>query len=205
MKYTLIIFLLLSTFFASVAQTPNLTDSLTIEQLCITADEQELFELLMEYRKKRKLPPIPLSRSLTYVAKIHAMDLHYNRPFRTRKCNMHSWSKSEAWTSCCYTADHRRAKYMWNKPSELTEYTSEGYEIAYGYGNRNDYLEHGLITPENAIAGWKSSQGHNYMIINRGEWKQLEWNAVGVAIYKDFALIWFGVEKDIAEKILVCD
>lgn len=94
---------------------------------------------------------------------------------------------------------------MWNKPSELTDYTGEGYEIAFGYGNRNDYLEHGLITAENAIEGWKSSQGHNYMMINRGEWKQLEWNAVGVAIYKDFALVWFGVEEDTAEAITICE
>ncbi|MBT8194952.1 MAG: CAP domain-containing protein [Bacteroidia bacterium] len=203
MKYILFAFIILCTCFYSNAQ--NLTDSLAIDELCITAEEQELYDLLMEYRKKRKLPPIPLSRSLTYVAKIHAMDLHYNRPFRTKKCNMHSWSKSDAWTSCCYTSDHRRAKYMWNKPDELTEYTSEGYEIAYGYGNRNDYLEHGLITAENALGGWKSSQGHNYMMINRGEWKKLEWNAIGIAIYKDFALVWFGVEIDEAEVIGICD
>ena len=168
-----ILFIVLFSISTSFAQNVLLTDSLQIEQICITQDEQKLYDLLMEYRKKRKLPPIALSRSLTYVAKVHAMDLHYNRPFKGRKCNMHSWSKNGNWTSCCYTADHRRAKYMWNKPAELTNYQSEGYEIAFGYGNRNEYLEHGLITPLNAIKGWKSSQGHNYMMINRGEWKKL--------------------------------
>ena len=82
----------------------------------LSEQEQELYNLIMEYRAQKKLPPIPLSKSLTFVARTHAKDLGDNRP-DIKKCNMHSWSKKGNWTSCCYTSDHKKAECMWNKPS----------------------------------------------------------------------------------------
>jgi len=201
-----IILILISIFIYNISfgQENNITQELQIESICLTLDENKLYNLIMEYRKKKRLPPITLSRSLTYVAKAHAMDLHINRPFKSKRCNMHSWSKNDIWTSCCYTSNHVQADCMWYKPRELTNYQSEGYEIAFGYGNRDDYLEHGEITPENALKGWKQSTGHNNTIVNKSQWKKIEWQAIGIAIYKDFALVWFGEELDEASLIQVC-
>jgi hypothetical protein len=40
----------------------------------LSASEQELYDIIMKYRKSRKLPTIPFSTSLTYVAQVHACD-----------------------------------------------------------------------------------------------------------------------------------
>ena len=147
---------------------------------------------MMAYRKKKGLPFIPLSKSLTYVAKAHVIDLSMNRPF-TKKCNMHSWSKNPNWTDCCYTPDHKKGSCMRNKPRELTIYTGNGYEIAFGFTNE----EYGgrTVTAELALSGWKSSKGHNAVILNKSAWKS-KWNAVGIGMYRDFAVVWFGNEAD---------
>lgn len=55
----------------------------------LSASEQELYDIIMKYRKSRKLPTIPLSESLTYVAQVHARDLVKNRPAHC-ECNLHS-------------------------------------------------------------------------------------------------------------------
>ena len=155
----------------------------------LSNQEQELYNLIMEYRAQKKLPPIPLSKSLTFVAQTHAKDLGDNRP-DVKKCNMHSWSKKGNWTSCCYTSDHKKAECMWNKPSELTSYKGAGFEISFG-----NFME--STTPIEALNGWKSSSGHNSVIINKGGWKNFEWKAIGIGIYKGYALIWFGAEEDL--------
>ena len=33
-------------------------------------------------------------------------------------------------------------------------------------------------------------------MINLGIWKNRTWNAVGVGIYKNYAVVWFGEESD---------
>lgn len=94
----------------------------------LTSEEMKLYNNIMEYRKEKKLPSIPLSKSLTFVAQTHVSDLVNNKP-DIGKCNSHSWSRKGNWTSCCYTPDHSRAECMWNKPSELTSYKGTGFEI----------------------------------------------------------------------------
>lgn len=91
----------------------------TPEEIYLFTDEKELYELLMEYRTAENLPPIPLSYSLTKVAKLHMQDLQENDPTDDR-CNMHSWSNNGSWKGCCYTSDHKNGKCMWRKPMELT-------------------------------------------------------------------------------------
>lgn len=152
-----------------------------------TMEEQHLYDLIMEYRKEKKLPLIPLSKSLNFVAKTHAKDLQNNQPNNGR-CNMHSWSKKGNWKACCYTDDHKKASCMWEKPSELTSYKSEGYEIAYFGTNQ--------IAPEEVLETWIKSKGHHQVIINQGIWKKTEWNAIGIAIYENYAVVWFGEEID---------
>ena len=96
----------------------------------LTKNEAELYELIMAYRKRKNLPKIPLSPSLTYVAQTHSKDLAENRP-DVGNCNAHSWSENGKWTSCCYTSDHSKASCMWEKPKELSNYKFPGFEYPY--------------------------------------------------------------------------
>lgn len=148
--------------------------------------EQELYQLIMAYRKEMGRSTIPLSSALTFVAQTHVKDLvHHNA--ETSNCNMHSWSSSGSWTPCCYTANHANAACMWSKPKELTSYNGNGYEISYHAS--------GTVTASEALARWKRSPGHNAVIINTGIWKE-KWRAIGVGIYQGYAVVWFGNEID---------
>ena len=153
----------------------------------LSNEETELYNIIMEYRSSKGLTKIPLSKSLTFVAQTHVKDLVKNKP-DVGNCNMHSWSNKGNWTPCCYTDDHARAKCMWNKPSELTSYKGNGYEIA--------HWNSGTATAEGALSGWKRSSGHNAVIINQGVWDSHPWKAIGIGIYKGFAVVWFGEERD---------
>lgn len=153
----------------------------------LSADEQRLYRLIMDYRSSEGLSPIPLSPNLSFVAKTHVRDLQAHPP--TGKCNFHSWSNNDPWSPCCYTGDHARAQCMWDKPRELTEYPGNGYEIA--------SWNSGQSTPETALSGWKGSPLHNAVIVNSGSWARIKWRAVGVGIYGSFAVVWFGEELDI--------
>jgi uncharacterized protein YkwD len=158
-------------------------------EACLTSEEELLYAMIMDYRKANKLPPIPISQKLTKVAKAHAMDLVSNYTFDpSNRCNPHSWSKKGAWSSCCYTSDHKAASCMWEKPNEIAGYASHGYEIAY-YSSAGANAKEGLD-------GWKVSPGHNPLLVNSGIWEQVEWKAIGIAIYKEYGLVWFGAAPD---------
>lgn len=156
---------------------------------CLSAEERKLYDLLMDYRKSKGLAPIPLSPRLTIVAQLHAKDLseHYTYD-PDSKCNPHSWSRKGKWSPCCYTNDHKQAKCMWDKPREITGYPGNGYEIAY-YSSAGANAEEG-------ITGWKASPGHNPVMINEGTWSRITWNAVGIGIYKEYGVVWFGEVMD---------
>ena len=154
----------------------------------LSTEEKKLYDMIMEYRKEKGLPNIPLSNSLTFVAQTHVKDLQTSGLVNST-CNMHSWSNNGHWTSCCYTDDHARASCMWHKPRELTSYKGYGYEISYGsYG--------ASVNAEGALKGWKESSGHNAVIINQGIWADNNWKAIGVGITKGYAVVWFGEELD---------
>jgi hypothetical protein len=182
MKYFL--FLLALPILFSMRMTPS-----PINQVCLQPEEKKLYDLIMEYRKEKNLESVPLSAKLTLVAQIHAKDLSENfKPFDSGKCNLHSWSKKGKWESCCYTDDHKKAECMWSKPKEIAGYESSGYEISYYSGSGANAVD--------GIAGWKESPGHNQVMINDGIWKQINWNAVGIGIYKEYGVVWFGTLKD---------
>jgi uncharacterized protein YkwD len=166
-------------------------------EVCVTAEEKKLYDLMMEYRKSKGLEPIPLSAKLTLVAQTHAKDLAVNYKFDPNdKCNPHSWSKKGKWSPCCYTSDHKQAKCMWDKPKEIAGYNSAGYEIAY-YSSRG-------ATAAEGLAGWQKSPAHNPLIINEGMWDKAHWKAVGVGFYKEYGIVWFGEAED-TSVILNCD
>lgn len=185
-----LIVLLFCAFYAILCFSRDEFDGSTLSE-----EEMKLYNLVMQYRASMGLYSIPLSKSLTYVAQVHVRDLdRYYSLDNNGICNMHSWSSNGNWSSCCYTSDHARATCMWNKPSELTSYRGRGYEIAYAsYGN---------ATADGALEGWKKSPKHHETIINQGIW-QSRWNAIGVGIYNNYAVIWFGREQD-TEPVIPC-
>jgi len=159
---------------------------------CINSQERSLYRLITEYRRKRGLPGIPLSESLSVVARAHVRDLdrHYSPGGR---CNLHSWSSEGNWSACCYTDDHRRAACMWDKPRELTSYKGDGYEIAF-FSNYNYPTSEGLVA--DALESWKKSPGHHDLIINHGKWATANWKAIGVGVYNGYVVVWFGEAAD---------
>ena len=130
--------------------------------------------LINKYRKEKKLPAIPLSKSLSYVARQHVKDLDINL-----KTMSHSWS------TCNYNhSDNKTFNCMWLKPSELTNYKSYGYECIFS-------ISDGGASAQEALNAWKKSINHNNVILNKSIWKSMNWNALGVGIYKNYAAIWF--------------
>ncbi len=150
--------------------------------------ENDLVDVINQYRIDNGLPAIPESESLNFVAEQHVYDLAENQPDKG-ECNMHSWSDKGSWTACCYTDDHAQAQCMWDKPRELTSYQGDGYEIA-SYSGEN-------ISGEEALSVWKTSEPHHDVILNKDIWEDMEWNAIGAATYKGYAVVWFGTEPDI--------
>lgn len=187
-------FAILFSFFLFTLQD---TRPLIYEEICLSEEENRLYQLIMDYRRSHNLPEIPISAKLSQVAQVHARDLADNYAFSPKgKCNPHSWSKKGKWTPCCYTSDHKEAKCMWNKPREIAGYPGSGYEIAY-YSSAGANAEEGL-------AGWKISPGHNPLLINSGMWSTMKWKAIGIGIYKEYGLVWFGAEED-EEAPVICN
>ena len=178
--------LLLSTFFIWQSQQISSPD-ISYQKHCISGEELKLFNLLNEYRKDKKLPAVPLSKSLSFVARQHVIDLYENVK-----------TLSHEWSTCKYDASNKKTfPCMWLKPSELTNYKSYGYECAFS-------LSSGNVMAEDALKGWKGSQPHNNVILNKGMWSKMKWNALGVGIYKNYAVIWFGENEDEEGKPEVC-
>jgi uncharacterized protein YkwD len=165
--------------------------------ICLSTEEEKLYKLIMTYREGKKLPIIPFSAKLTQVAQAHVRDLADNFDYDNKRgCNPHSWSKNGTWTSCCYTPDHKRKECMWDKPKEIAGYIGSGYEIAY-YSSAGASAEEGLD-------GWKKSPGHNPLLINSGIWSKSTWKGLGIGIYKEYGVVWFGETEDPSE-LKICD
>ena len=150
------------------------------DNICVSKDAFELYELLNNYRKKNRLKPIPLSKALCHVAQVHAEDMEYNMKKLTH-----------AWSTCRYL-DQLPKTYdcMWNKPIELTTYKGIGFECA--HGGEGNYI----ATPQSSLSGWQKSRPHNNVILNKDIWKDNTWKAVGVGISGGYATLWFGEEED---------
>ena len=72
---------------------------------------------------------------------------------------------------------------------ELTNYKHYGFEIAHWNPSGP--------TASSALNAWKKSPAHKNMIINKENWSDNEWKAIGIAIYEEYAVVWFGmVEPD---------
>ena len=172
-----------------------------LPDICLTQTELDLYNLINEYRAQKGLPEVKLSASLSFVARTHAKDQTDNFKDGNR-CNMHSWSNKGSWSSCCYTPDHSKSKCMWDKPRELTNYKSDGFEISF-------YSTYPFSTDE-ALAkfildGWKKSPSHNDVILNKKIWKDMKWLAIGIGVYGEYANVWFGLAEDNSGEPLPCE
>jgi hypothetical protein len=180
--------MLLPTAFFSFKSTNGKEDDPT---LCVSKEEQRLYDLLMTYRKQKKLPPIEMSAALTKVAQAHAYDLSVNKPSDGDQCNFHSWSAHGKWTSCCYDPKHSKAECMWNKPKEIAGFQADGFEIAYGSLDSTF-----IATPDAALASWKKSPGHHNVIVNKDIWQNRTWKSIGIGVYKNFICVWVASVED---------
>ncbi|MDP2424505.1 MAG: hypothetical protein U1C46_09925 [Bacteroidales bacterium] len=190
-----IIFSLISLVVIQTETSKTLTEDADYysKEVCLNQEEAALFDELNRYRLENGLPIIALSYSLTQVAQLHCRDLARHEPHKKKNCNLHSWTQNGPWSACCYSSDHKRAACMWNKPRELTLYPAEGYEIAFyssfPYNNPHDYAM-------DAISNWSQSHGHNNVMINRLNWENLQWMAMGVGFYQGYSTIWLGTVPD---------
>lgn len=173
------------------AQTPQIS-----EQFCITQQEYRLFRMINEYRARLTLDPIPLSKSLCYVAKTHATDLSINYPMG-EGCNMHSWSDKGDWKAFCFPADQDRKNDVKDKAKELTSYPGKAWEITYW---DNTELDLNLV-----LEFWRSISYTTNMMTNSGEWENMVWKSMGVGIENGYVLLWFGQDVDVELYTIICE
>jgi hypothetical protein len=164
-------------------------------EFCISSEEFKLYNLVNEYRKSQKLPVIQLSKSLSYVAKVHIKDLIMNKP-DTANCSFHSWSDKGAWKACCFRKENKDKYCVLTKPKELTNYPGIAHEII--------FWESREASAEKAIKQWKETAVARFMLTNFKEWEKCSWNAMGVGVEAGFAVLWLGEEPDVEKETKVC-
>lgn len=187
---TPLLFIVFLIFYSSSSAQNNIPDN-----FCISQDEYKLYNLINDYRKAMKLPKIPLSKSLCFVATQHTNDLIKNAP-DTNTCNFHSWSDKGKWTACCYEKELKDKSCMQEKPKELTDYPDVAYEIV--------YWENNDATSDNAFDQWRETSAARSLMTNFKDWEEYSWNALGVCIKEGFAIAWFGQETDVEKETKVC-
>lgn len=194
-KIITFIILMLTIGHGLIAQTKIPRVSEVPENFCLSSDEWKLFLMINEYRKQYDLPPIPLSRSLCYVANTHVKDLFFHHP-DIEPCNFHSWSDKGPWKPFCYPGDEDKKNSVWDKPKELSGYSGKGFEIV--------YWENSDVVIDSVINFWRSFDYFNSFLMNTGKWKERKWNAIGIGICQNYAAAWFGEERDTTRIPYIC-
>jgi Ca2+-binding RTX toxin-like protein len=160
----------------------------------ISLAELDLYHAIVDYRESVGLGALPLSKALSATAGRHVLDTRENiwaagldLPAGT---NLHSWSDAP------YYADARDPTAMWEAPARLgTGYPSSGYEISAA----------GIASGDAALAGWKSSAGHNAVLTETGGFDDIGFRAIGVGLDTSagegpyggsVAHVWFGTAVD---------
>jgi len=177
------------------AQTKVVQVSEVPDDFCISETEWKLYRMINEYRRQYDLPPIPLARSLCYVANTHAKDLFFHNP-DVEPCNFHSWSDKGPWKAFCYPGDEDKKNSVWDKPKELTGYPGKGFEIV--------YWENSAVVIDSVITFWRSFDYFNGFLMNTGKWKGRQWNAIGIGICQNYATVWFGEVADLKGVPYIC-
>jgi hypothetical protein len=192
-KYLL--FILINFYPASIFSQPIKQGPEVPSSYCISPLEMKLYNMINEYRNRFDLPPVPLSKSLCFVASAHVKDLFFHHPDQA-PCNFHSWSDKGHWKPFCYPRDENKKNSVWDKPKELTKYKGKGYEIV--------YWENNPVNIDSIIPFWKSIDYFNSFLMNSGKWEGKKWNAIGIAIYENYASAWFGELSDTTGEPDIC-
>jgi hypothetical protein len=165
------------------------------DSFCISSLEYKLYNMINAYRQRYDLPPIPLSKSLCFVASTHVKDLFFHHPDQG-SCNAHSWSDQGNWKPFCFPRDENKKNSVWDKPKELTPYRAKGFEIV--------YWENEAVVIDSIIAFWKSMDYFNSFLMSTGKWQGKQWNAIGVGIHENYACAWFGELSDPEGEPFIC-
>ncbi len=141
----------------------------------ITAQENELANLINDYRKKNGQSDLTISDSLSLVANRHLLDISRNFGYPT-----HSWS------DCAYkTEDAQTWDCIFKAPKKFdASFSDTSFEIVY-------FTTIGEVVPNAALSSWKKSSLHNSTILNLDRFSKYKWNGIGVAIEGKFAALWF--------------
>lgn len=166
------------------------------EDFCISQKEYDLYQVINKYRSDLSLDAIPLSNSLSYVAKKHAADLVANYPLEDG-CNMHSWSDKGDWKPFCFPADQSRKNDVKDKAMELTNYTGKAWELTYW-----DNID---ITAEEVLSFWNSIPATAAMLSNTDKWSDVVWNSIGIGMNEGYVLVWLGKKEDVEPHTIICE
>lgn len=164
---------------------------------CLHPAEKQLADSINRIRISHGKKALPLSVSLSFVARTHVTDLLINHP-DTSICNLSSWSNKGKgrWKAVCYNPYVVNHEGMWKKPQELTGYRYRGYEmVAYTQDNLN---------VDSILSLWKDSPEAMAMILTNGVWGKKSWACMGIGINGHYASVWFGQRPDRAGKPKVC-
>jgi hypothetical protein len=192
---SLVILIVIISWMSSDAQLPEKVAKPVPDSFCVSGMEYKLYTMINAYRQRYELPPIPLSKSLCYVASEHVKDLFFHHPDKG-SCNAHSWSDQGNWKPFCYPRDENKKNSVWDKPKELTPYKGKGFEIV--------YWENSPVVIDSIIALWKSMDYFNSFLMNTGKWQGKKWNAIGIGIHENYACAWFGELPDPEGEPLIC-
>jgi len=187
-------FLFFSLFLSS--QLLAQTETKIPQDFCISQQEYKLYSLVNAYRAKLALDAIPLSKSLSYVAKVHAADLSKN--FTTNDdCNMHSWSDKGQWKAFCFPADQNRRSDVKDKAREIANYPGKAWEITYW---ENEKIDVAFV-----LEFWNSIPYTASMIGNTGKWANKTWQSMGIGIQDGYVLLWLGEKVDLEVSTQICE
>ncbi|RLD36839.1 MAG: hypothetical protein DRI74_08235 [Bacteroidetes bacterium] len=191
-----IVFFLFLSIGLFIVNTKTLAQTDTIpDDFCISTEEYQLYQLINDYRKAFALPQIALSKSLSYVAITHARDLSVNFNPDTI-CNMHSWSDKGRWKPICFPSEQSKKNNIKFKAKEIIGYSSEAYEITYWSNVEN--------SPRQILSFWRENKISADLLINRGNWENKSWKAIGIGIEDGYAVVWLGEGIDYEVSTPVC-
>lgn len=163
---------------------------------CITPEEKQLFNQINQMIDEYGKTELELSKSLSYVAKVHIDDLLKNHP-DTSICNLSSWSDKGEWTACCHNPYIPQQDCMWDKPKELTPYPYRGYELV-------SYFEDDFNL-DSVLLLWSDTKQVLDMILTEGNFKKKKWICMGIGLNEKYVSVWFGQRADKQGKTDICN
>lgn len=162
----------------------------------ISLKEVEFMHLLNAYRAAHGLPEVTLSKVLSATANRHAIDQQQNigldffnsHPTYT----MHNWSDAPV-----TNAPGGGTLNPANWDNDYFAPVRIGFTAFTGYTFENTFRAWpGEPSARDALDGWKSSHGHNILMLNLEDWAPLTWNSVGIAFSGNFANLRFSEMTD---------